>query len=384
MHILLWAPFGAGTHYWGPGTSAYRLYKNLNNPNVKITLIHASDYQRDFPDVYYEQIKLGSIDNRGKLSYFKYLIQSYKWIRLNHHKYDSVHFLTAYFLSFLPAVWFNKYNNNTFIKLTGVNGGFGANNFLSRLLGFKKFRLKYANDIGGYISISSSITDNLIENGVSREKIFYIPNGVDINRFYPVSQNEKCELRKELGVKDIFTACYIGGLTKNKNVIESVIAFHLLKENGVKAQLLIVGPDRSSGVEENIIAEYIKKNNLEDVCIRINHTDTPELYFRISNVFILNSKFEGLSNSLLEAMSSGLPCVAYPASGTVDLIENKVNGYLTDGTSDQIIKYINILIENEGKLTKMAKQARVTIKNGYSTEYVLQQHLRLFRREKGE
>ena len=110
MKILLWAPFGAGTHYWGPGTSAYRLFKNNQDSNTKVTLVHASEFQSDFPSTYFEQIKIGNIDKKSLLAYLNYLIASYKWIRKNHQDYDVFYGITAYFYTFLPAVFFKKLN----------------------------------------------------------------------------------------------------------------------------------------------------------------------------------------------------------------------------------------------------------------------------------
>lgn len=384
MNILLWAPFGAGTHYWGPGTSAYRLYKENRDKNIKVTLVHATKSQGKFPDVYEEQIKIGDIDNKSLFSFVIYLFKSYRWIAKNHHKYDVVHGLTAYFHMFIPALFFVKYKKSVFLKLTGVHGGFGNNSRISSLLGFKKLREKNANKIDGYISISSDITKNLIESGVAIDKVFYIPNGVDTERFAPISSDEKSNLRRELGIKDIFTYCYVGGLTDNKGVIETVKATHELIKKGFRLQFLIVGPDRSNGFVENQIEEYIDKYNLQDACIRVNHTTKPEEYFKVSDLFILNSKFEGLSNSLLEAMASGLPSIAYPASGTVDLIVEGVNGYFTNGQSDEITLRIGALYENQEMLSAFSLKAREKVEKGFSVNYVMSEHIRVFAKEINE
>src|SRR5690606_34200058 len=126
------------------------------------------------------------------------------------------------------------------------------------------------------------------------------------------------------------------------------------------------------------IGKYITQHNLQNSCIRIDHTAQPEVYFNISDIFVLNSEFEGLSNSLLEAMACGLPCIASPASGTVDLIEDNINGFLIDGSSTQIAKKIEVLYQDKMLYALMSKQAREKIMNGYSVDYVLTAHLRLF------
>ena len=66
MRIILWAPSGAGTHYWGPGTSAYRLYRLNKNLDIKVTLVHGTDRQGDFPGVYDEQVQSGNLEGAGK------------------------------------------------------------------------------------------------------------------------------------------------------------------------------------------------------------------------------------------------------------------------------------------------------------------------------
>ncbi|MGO1759651.1 MAG: glycosyltransferase family 4 protein [Mammaliicoccus vitulinus] len=379
MKVLLWAPFGAGTHYWGPGTSAYRLYKNNKDKDIKVTLVHGSKCQDKFPEVYDKQIKIGNIDDKALFNYLLYLIKSYKWIRAHRDEYDVFHGISAFFYTFFPAIFFRNYNKPTFIKISGIQGGFSNNGRISRLTGFKKFRLKNANKLSGYISISTHITSSLKDNGVDSKRIFHIPNGVDTTRFYPINENKKKKLRHENGLKNIFTLVYIGGLTRNKNVNETVKAVSELVKKGYDLQFLIVGPDRSGGIIEEELENYINEHHLQDICLRVEHSTQPEIYFQMADVFILNSKFEGLSNSLLEAMATGLPCIAYPASGSFDLIEDKVNGFFTDGSSVQIAEKLIHLYENKNLYLNMATKAREKIEKQYSVAYVLQQHFELFR-----
>lgn len=381
MRILLWAPFGAGTHYWGPGTSAYRLYKANKDASIKITLIHGSARQELFPNVYHEQIKIGDLEKKNLLNVILYLIRSIIWILRNRRNYDVFHGLTAYFYTFLPALFFSSRKGRVYIKITGVSGGFTNNGLLSSLTGFSKLRKSKANALSGYISVSSDITKSLIQQGIDESKVFYVPNGVDTERFCVIDSVEKAALRKTERIENVFTICYIGGLTKNKRVLSTLLAIHELLEKGYKIQFLIVGPDRSEGIVETEISEYISKYGLEDVCIRVKHTSTPELYFKTSDVFVLNSEFEGLSNSLLEAMACGLPCIASPASGTVDLIEDGVTGFLTDGSSLQIADKIALLYNNQSLYSKISGDVRKKIVQQFSVDFILNQHVRLFRDE---
>jgi len=378
MRILLWAPFGAGTHYWGPGTSAYRLYRSNKDQEVRVTLVHGSSRQGAFPTVYDEQIQIGNLEKKGLFNVVLFLIKSTFWILRHRKKYDVFHGLTAYFYTFIPALLFSSGNKKAFIKITGVSGGFTNNGNLSKILGFSALRKHQSNRMSGYFSVSSDISKSLVEQGIDRARVFYIPNGVDTDRFTPADSGEKSALRKANGIQDVFTICYIGGLTSNKRILPIVEATHDLIEQGLSLQFLIVGPDRENGIIETEISSYISKHNLKDACIRIEHTTDPELYFKVSDVFVLNSKFEGLSNSLLEAMSSGLPCVASPASGTTDLIENEKTGYLTDGSSSDISKKISLLYSDQDLYKRISINARDKILNGFSVDFVWGQHIKLF------
>lgn len=378
MNILLWAPFGAGTHYWGPGTSAFRLYKKNTNKEIKVTLVHSSKAQSLFPNIFFEQIKIGDLENKSIINSLIFLVKSYTWIRKNRHKYDVFHGISAFYFTFLPALFFQKYHKPAFIKIISQNGGFGSNSKLSNLIGLSQLRNKNANRITGYISISKHINKILEDYGILKEKIHYIPNGVDTDRFSPISINEIINLREKLNINNIFTISYIGGLTKNKNVIEIVKAINKLLKKGCGIQFLIVGPDRSNGVVIKEIKDYIENNNLENSIIYVDHTSQPEMYFKIIDVFILNSGHEGLSNSLLEAMSSGVPCIGTPISGTSDLIEDGKNGFFTKGTSDQIAEKIYLLYSDKNLHSILSKEARKTIYNSFSVDQVLSQHLKLF------
>lgn len=374
MRILLWAPLGAGTHYWGPGTNIYRLYKTLKEKDdIKVTLVHGSSQQGSFPEVFDEQIALPSFD-KGVFNKLLFFIKGKKWLQNNYNRFDVFHGISAFETTFLFANMFYGFGKPAFVKITGEYGGFGKNSLISRLLGISNRRLKNANNITGYISISKKIKENLIKNNVSEKKIFSIPNGVDTERFSPISSESKIDLRKNLGIDNLITICYLGGLTENKRVYEIVSAINELVVEGVKIQLLIVGPDRSNGVEYEKIKPFLLNNWLH----HIKFTEEPELYLKASDIYILNSKSEGMPNSLLEAMSTSLCCLSTPASGSADLIDNNINGLVLDGSKEDIVAKVRSIVRNLEDYKHLGEQARRKIENSFSSKYVLNSHLELF------
>lgn len=379
LRIILWAPFGAGTHYWGPGTSAYRLYRLNKDPNVKVTLVHGSDRQGDFPDVYDEQIKISNLENASLIGKVFFLVKSLLWVFNNRSNYDVMHGLGPFWDTFFPALFFSKLGGKSYVKITGDKAGFSNNSLISKLTGVSYLRKKNANSITGYISISKDIAASLKKVGIDENKIYEIPNGVDVHRFYPLSKDEKEALRKKLGLRKVFTFIFCGGLSHRKRVMETVEAAHkLISEKQCDAQLLVVGPDRSGeGIEEQL-RKYVLDNNLEKSIIFIGSTNEPELYYQVSDVYILASKSEGMSNSLLEAMACGLPSIVTEISGSEDLIEEEVHGLFTSGESEDIAKKMKTFCLDKSDKKKLGSTASKRITQEYAAEIVWQKHLSLF------
>ena len=381
MKIILWAPFGAGTHYWGPGTSAYRLYRLNKNPDIKVTLVHGTDRQGDFPDVYDEQVQLGNLEGAGIFKKLMFLISSFLWIVKNHKKYDILHGLGPFWDTFFPALLFTQLGGKSFIKITGQTAGFSNNSRLSRLTGISYLRRKNATKITGYLSLSKQITSLLQKAGIQHETIHKIPNGVDIQRFYPISRPDKLIIRTDLNIKNVYTFMYCGGLTYGKRIVETIQAAHHLIVNDVRDfQLLVVGPDRSKQNLQAKLEEYIKDNNLQDHVILVGSTNTPELYFQASDAFILASKSEGMSNSLLEAMACGLPSIVTKISGSEDLIDEGVHGLFTSGEPEDIARCM-LTLYSDVNAHNMGAKAKEKIDREYAAEVIWTKHLKLFKNQ---
>ena len=98
-----------------------------------------------------------------------------------------------------------------------------------------------------------------------------------------------------------------------------------------------------------------------------------------SSVFIMTSRSEGFPMVLLEAMASGLPCIAYDCpTGPRAIIQEGENGFLIDdGDADLFVQKLTLLIEDENLRIKMGKKAKESVKK-YDLESIMQQWKSLF------
>lgn len=117
-----------------------------------------------------------------------------------------------------------------------------------------------------------------------------------------------------------------GRLSEVKNYKYLILLADKLKQKNLNFRVFIAG----IGEQKKKLTSLIKKFNLENKVIllgNIKNKDIPSL-LSISNLFILTSKYEGISISVLEAMSMSIPCLLSDVGGNKEIIQNGENGYL--------------------------------------------------------
>jgi glycosyltransferase involved in cell wall biosynthesis len=100
-----------------------------------------------------------------------------------------------------------------------------------------------------------------------------------------------------------------------------------------------------------------------------------------ADVFVLASRFEGLSNSLLEAMACGLAVIATRVGGSVDTLENGINGLLVDvDNGEQLTQTISKVLNDSLLAITMGKNARRTIETSYDLNKIADKYLELYKK----
>ena len=198
--------------------------------------------------------------------------------------------------------------------------------------------------------------DLLIKLGVPGDRVAVIPNGVDEKKYSPGHSNLKYQLR----TKKLFV--YQGRIATEKN-IEALLKAWKLANLGNDCQLLMVGdgPNRSSlqlhyGKEHNVIWLGFVSDEQQRIDI-----------LRAADVFILPSLVEGLSISLLEAMSCGVACLATDAGADGEVLEDGAGVVLdTQGVTAQL-KILLPLFHNHPEMTKLlGNKARQRVLERYT------------------
>lgn len=160
---------------------------------------------------------------------------------------------------------------------------------------------KYATDLAA----CSKEAANWLFNPQDQGRVRIIHNGIDKDR-YVFSDSRRQDLRKQLGVgsNDLLLG-NIGRLADQKNQLFLLDILAALLKKQPKAKLVLIG----SGEKEKEIREKITSLNLTDQVILVLATDQIPDYLFAMDVFVMPSLYEGLPMTLLEAQTTGLPCV---------------------------------------------------------------------------
>ncbi|MCX7917538.1 MAG: glycosyltransferase family 4 protein [bacterium] len=223
----------------------------------------------------------------------------------------------------------------------------------------------------GIIVLSEEMKNELKSYGFKKEKIFLIPNAVNINRFKPCENKENLKTVFGFGNKKLII--YAGRLTKQKGVEYLIRSFEKIE---IKDKcLLILGEGELKDQLEKLTYEL----GINNCVLFLGKKENIVPYLQMSDVFVLTSLAEGLPIVLLEAMACGLPVVVSKVGGNIDVVENGVNGYLVDPQNIYEIKMaIENILKDEIKQNEMREINREKIIKEYSFEIITKKYLSLF------
>jgi glycosyltransferase involved in cell wall biosynthesis len=200
-----------------------------------------------------------------------------------------------------------------------------------------------------------------------------IPNGVDLGKFSgSVNNNLRFEL--QLDANDIILIS-VGRLVPIKGYDILVEAFSKIRSNR-HAKLLIVG----DGPTRKRIEDLVRDRKIGDrVKLLGFRDDVPDL-LRISDCFVLSSRSEGLSYSIVEAMASGLPLVVTNVGGNLELVTDTECGYLVPPNDPAALaQKLQILIDNDVQRKEFGRQALKIAQDKFSVTVMVDKYIKKYR-----
>jgi len=223
-----------------------------------------------------------------------------------------------------------------------------------------------------FICVSASVRDELeaaLPN-LSAPR-FVIDNGIPTYAVSPERfQQLRVENRKRYGISEnAFVIGIVARLQWQKGVERLIQAFSSLRQTPSPLYLLIVGdgPDRSR------LERLAREKSITDRCVFTGYCSNTEAMYPTMDLFVLPSLWEGLPLTVLEAWNAGIPVVAANVSGTRDVIEDNINGYLAENSTEGITQAIQRALTSTSQFPAIIQNATESLNERFSVERMVQQ-----------
>ncbi len=208
---------------------------------------------------------------------------------------------------------------------------------------YSKIGLLLLNRKSRFVVMSRSMLLKATKSGISKDRCRIIPTFIE-QRFFDIDAKDS--------ILNEYNVIFVGRLEKVKGVDLLLDALRLVRKRSPHVKLIVYG----RGSLEN----YVARHGFVDFKGPLPYEKVHEAY-RKATIFVLPSRYEGLPNSLLQAMASGLPVVATRVGGVPELIRNYYNGILVHPDPRELSNAILYLLENREKALDMGRKARASV-----------------------
>jgi glycosyltransferase involved in cell wall biosynthesis len=328
--------------------------KQISN-NYKLVVVYLKG--KPYWKTYFE-------DNGVRVFKYKSIFQLISIIRNNKIQILHAHLQVPEILSFAASILSPNF------KLIFSRHNDAYSRFLPKRLNpiFYQIISKRASKI---ICISKNVYDFCSKNlGFNKEKLEVIYYGISKEIYDPrnINQNEFVKLKKEFKIKDEFIVGTVARLHPQKSLHTLIKAFKLFSKQVTNSKLFIVG----EGHLEDDLKKLTSELGLNEKVIFTGKRSEIPVFYKILDVFVLSSIYEGLGLVLLEAMAAEKPIIGTNAGAIPDIISNC--GIIVDKENPQAIsKELKKLFNNPELVSKMIQKGNSDIEKKFTLERMFKQ-----------
>lgn len=365
--------------YSGAGAQAFRLAEKLTARGVSVSILTAR-HSADLPPQ--EQLTGFSVYRLpilrfGRLRPFSFSVIAAWQLLLHHRRFDIIHIHGAYW-RILPVLLVAKLcRRKSVVKMTQL-GTDDPQTIRRRRCGRLLYRILALAD--AVVSTSRDLAESYRQSSLPLDKLARIPNGVDTVLFRPADDSTRRSTRSRLDLpRDTQLVIFVGRVGYRKGTDVLFRAWKTVTEKTPSTWLILVGP-----IGENDAVPKDKppiEPGLSDVpqTLPLGYQANVPDYLRAADIFVLPTRMEGLPNALLEAMATGLPCIASNIGGNVDLIVNGETGLVFESeNAEQLTDLLLRLLRSDAQRREFGRRARETVEARYAITQVAEQYITLY------
>jgi glycosyltransferase involved in cell wall biosynthesis len=229
------------------------------------------------------------------------------------------------------------------------------------------------------VYMTADMKQELLDHRFSEEKLVFIPNGVDTERYLP-------------SVAPAQHVCFVGRVEAQKGLVYLLRAFSIIIQEGCRAtKLLVVG----DGKQKPLLEDLSRHLSIDNQVVFTGPSEDVRNYYQQARVFVLPSLSEGMSSALLEAMSCGLAVIttrvgASEALVGADLQRNGLQrghchigrrGIVVNSHDEQgLAESLRLLLQDTRLSKRLGDRAREFVITSCSYENMVNSYQVLYRR----
>ncbi|WP_442769248.1 TIGR03088 family PEP-CTERM/XrtA system glycosyltransferase [Zoogloea ramigera] len=246
----------------------------------------------------------------------------------------------------------------------------------------RKYRLVrklYSPFVSHYVALSRKIESYLLDKvGVGARRVKRICKGVAARRYVPAAPRRVLP-GSPFDAPELMVFGAVGRLQAVKDHANLIRAFARMirgdAEAARRARLMIVG----GGPLQGELEALVRAEGLEGhVWLTGERSDIPDAMGAM-NVFVMPSLSEGISNTVLEAMASGLPVIATNVGGNPELVADDHNGLLVPAADPAALSAAMMaLFRTPGRVTAMGQAGRERVLQEFSLDAMVGSYLSLY------
>ena len=358
----------------GMQQQARRVALRMRRRAVPVTLITHAQTRPRYPFMWEERLPTRTLLAPNRWAFAREL---YAYLLRYRESFDVVHLHGFGLETFAAMAARRAMGKPLLVKPSTAGPGtkldrYGA--FCSRIPGSARWWLP----VDAWVSISEQTTSDLLRMGVRKERIVFIPNGVNMDQHRPLDPAARAALRAEFGVgPETRVVCTAARVTPHKRVDLLIRAFLRLPTDLGDLQLWVMG----DGEQMPELKELVRESGAGNRVKLLGHLMSRHavLRFQAADAFALVSLWEGLSNALLEAMACGLAPVVTDASGMRDVVRHQENGLLVPANDEEATAAaLETLFRQPELRTALGSAALRTVKQRYSLDSTVDRLLAVY------
>ena len=205
------------------------------------------------------------------------------------------------------------------------------------------------------------------------KKSIVIHNGFNFERTKSIVPIEF--LQEQIKIQTKYVVCMVASFSKNKDYKTYFHAAQLLLMRRKDITFLAIGDQTDSALSENLI-----ENNVKDYFRLLGKQVDVESFINISDICVLSTFTEGISNAILEYMALSKPVIATSGGGTNEIIVDKVTGFIINKCNPQeLADKMELLLQDKIMRMTMGTAGKERIDKKFTIEKMVKDYVNAYK-----